>query len=1777
MSNEPNSPEQPSPPAASVPPISPDFLTGSIDIGLERIRTRLLDLTNRNKLLNFRHSSSSTLRVVDVHLNTVFRHLIEGEKLDFRPVPEPDEDFSEKPAAADYAEQIGWRISQELDEPAEPQDYDGALPVLHYTEHLDTLTRKIASAATTVIEESGTNMLYLVFGFLEWYESDDSRQPRYAPLVIVPVTIERSAGRGKAFQCELEYSGEDLDTNLSLIEKMRKDLGLEIPALEDDDTPEDYFARFHDLLSTKKRWRMRREITLSLLSFGKLLMFRDLDPQNWPADSALARNTLVRELFEGTKNFEITHAEEFSIDDEELKQELPPLILDADSSQHSALIHAMRGQNLVIEGPPGTGKSQTITNLIAAVLAKGKTVLFISEKLAALEVVRRRLDDCGLGVFCLELHSHKTKKGALLNDLAQRLKLRGSFRDPQDLDRHLAVAEDKKHRLTEYVSLINKTIEPFQASIFDILWARDRAYQELPFKRDVIGHLLLPSLAKASRTEYMQAEQFCAVYSQHLSMILGLGGETDRHPWAWVRRPLSFDQEQQCLVLLQDFIDGMREARECFQTLKEATDISLSASLANLEHAGSLLAALPSADGALKENLLFACREAGTRQTLAAFITNVEQFQSASDRLLNAASRGHALLEPENHNAEKLGQEFERLHSLGLDGHSISELKTLHQRDLTAEQSLAQTRTCFESVLSLLGCEAPLNANTITFLLEACRTAETLPIELLRLRSESFKDDGTTAHLRAAKEECNALTTSHTRLSSTFNLSFAPTASASAEFTRHAATITETPFLKRWGTEYRGAIKGYKKLTVARKKARREQMTQDFCDIAAYCTRRSNFDNNPAHRTVLGPHFAGTDTRWDDLLRLAGWYEEVFTTFPEHNPHAAPFRQLFFTSRTERMKAFRTGLRTVAEHRSQLEQALSHITAVNRVFPRLIPLAGNGTVDDIFAALKQINQQVAAALTEIDQFGIKDNVLVGELSALLTAAADGRRARGEIENAAALPQLLGADFKGVSTQVGVIKTTVQFADSIATRSLPQKSVEWLLSKEYENRLGQLRSWLTTSHDILTRLSVITQELAQVSDSPLWKDNAEEFSGALEALAAHALEYPEDLSRWIHFLHLREESVQAGMQKLTVLADQKAFGPQHLAAAFAYVFYNTLARSVFSEHPRLSQFTGLTLEQLRQQFANADKDSIRLHRKRIAAQIDRRAVSNGSQSGPVGAWSDLALLTHEINKQKRHIPIRQLTRRAGGALLGLKPCFMMGPLSVAQYLAPGQLKFDLIVMDEASQLKPEDAIGAMARGAQIVIVGDPKQLPPTTFFQRVQLDGDGDGDGDGLTAVEEGESILDVASTLYQPIRRLRWHYRSRHHSLIAFSNREFYQGDLVIFPSAYHEDPSLGVKYNAVPGGILENRRNPREAAVVVEAVMEHMKNCPHESLGVVTLNFEQRELVEELLDQRLRNDPFTASYQEKMKGPESFFVKNLENVQGDERDVIFISVTYGPDALGNQFQRFGPINGENGHRRLNVLFTRAKKRTVVFSSLDPDKIQVTPTSPWGLRVLKQYLTFARTGILEGPDYGLEQPINDFEASVGAILKERNFHVVPQVGVAGFFIDLGVTHPVKPGTFLLGIECDGAGYHSGRSARDRDRLRQEILVNLGWKIHRIWSTDWFKSRDSEIQRLFKRIDELLASDPDYRKEADKAQTIETLRRRLIDFRETVIKPAFPDSPLEQGLLRKALLDEFVAKRPKTKDEWFRKISHDLRSGSDPAQVGQYLATILKIIGECGDD
>jgi KaiC/GvpD/RAD55 family RecA-like ATPase len=1487
------------------------------------------------------------------------------------------------------------------------------LPVLHYQEPLDTVSRKIASAAKTAIEESGANMLYLIFGFLEWYESDDSNQPHLAPLVVLPVTIDRAGGRGRAVETVLEYSGEDVGTNLSLIEKMRRDFGLELPLLDDEDTPESYFQKFDEILALKQRWKLRRYLTLALLSFGKLLMYRDLDPKTWPPDKNIAKHPLVKELFEGSKNPQVNLAEEFPIDAPELKRDVPQLIRDADSSQHSALIHALRGENLVIEGPPGTGKSQTITNLIAAALARGKTVLFVAEKLAALEVVRKRLDDAGLGIFCLEVHSHKTKKGALLGDLAHRYTLRGTFKEPRDLERHLAVVDQKKQLLTKYASLINLVIEPIGLSIFEILWARDRCGQDISHHRERLGQLILPSLVPFTQTQLTEAEQFLSVYSQHLSAVFSSSESLDKHPWVWILSPLGFEETERLLLAMEEFRTTVIAAEECCELLQSKGGIALGRTSHGLEEAAQILTNVPETGGILLGTLLGPCQMPSMRQRLGGFVTDIESYRRSFGVLSSFTARPETLLDE---GADKiLSEAVECRREWGLEADTLADVRRIHQMASEGARLIGEAHHSFRYLLDMIGCEAPAVFSTSTYVLETLQIVEKAPTERLHLRQATFEDERTKPLLIAARQEADRLKSEESKLSQDFDISVGAGIHDPAQLLKCAAILEYASFWERLvGREYKAAVRTFKQLSRQPVKVHREAMSRSLRSIAQYAKLRSEFDGNSSYREMLGPAFAGVDSQWDDLQELLEWYEDVFVALPDHQAQARPFRTLAFTARVERLSSIKLQLARTEDHRSLLRNIADRVNDIIRALPTQRPLSQSGSFEEVQACLQNLTRDLAAILEGIDTLGVHEEVSLRDFPRILATARDCRNAQSRFASATDVHEHLADAYKKSETDLEPIRRTVTFASSIAFHSLPKQTAEWLLCEDYDSRLLELRMWLSSAAECGKRLRGSTETIETLSGSSAWSVQSGRSWSSLVAVIERAQLNSQDLDPWMHFLRLRIRSKEDGLHRLTILAEDKVLEPGELNRSFLFVFYNTLARNAFTQHTDLAHVTGITQEELRRQFAASDKEAIRLYSERVASLTDNRGLFYGNRSGPVKTWTELALIVHETNKQKRHIPIRQLMSRAPNALLSLKPCFMMGPLSVAQYLEPGRMKFDLVVMDEASQLKPEDAIGALARGGQVVIVGDPKQLPPTNFFQRVSLDPDDDSDADERTAVEEGESILDVASTLFQPVRRLRWHYRSRHHSLIAFSNEEFYQRDLIIFPSAYHDDASLGVKHQFVAGGIFENSRNTREAAVVVDAVMEHMRQCPHESLGVVTLNFEQRELVEELLDKKLREDPAAIAYQEKMRGgQDTLFVKNLENVQGDERDVIFISTTYGPDARGNQYQRFGPINGPSGHRRLNVLFTRAKKRVVVFSSLDPDRIQTTANSPWGVRALKQYLIFARTGILQQADDGGDQPSNDFERSIGTVLKENDYEVVPQVGVAGFFIDLGVKHPGK--------------------------------------------------------------------------------------------------------------------------------------------------------------------
>jgi very-short-patch-repair endonuclease len=478
--------------------------------------------------------------------------------------------------------------------------------------------------------------------------------------------------------------------------------------------------------------------------------------------------------------------------------------------------------------------------------------------------------------------------------------------------------------------------------------------------------------------------------------------------------------------------------------------------------------------------------------------------------------------------------------------------------------------------------------------------------------------------------------------------------------------------------------------------------------------------------------------------------------------------------------------------------------------------------------------------------------------------------------------------------------------------------------------------------------------------------------------------------------------------------------------------------------------------------------------------------------PSGFQGDMGVIRSEIGKRRGHRAIRKLMIDAGAAVQKLKPVFLMSPLSVAQFIPPGCLEFDLVVIDEASQVAPEDALGVVARAKQIVVVGDHQQLPPTNFFKTVSA-GDDEADSESLnveiTRPSQYESILTLGRSRGIPERMLAWHYRSRHPSLIALSNEECYGGQLMLPPSPYTQTAEFGLTLVKTPRGFYDRGGTSRDlvqAEQVANAIVRHMRASPNKSLGVACLSAQQRDAVDDMIDKiGLRSEVEAFSPRD-----ERLFVKNLEAVQGDERDVVFISVGYGvAPEQSRPFLNFGPVSRDGGERRLNVLASRAREKCVVFSSITAADIPADQAVR-GTRMLRNLLHFAETGKL-----GAGVPIGDyespFEAAVARTIREAGYQVHPQVGVSSFRIDLGVIHPAKPGEFLLGVECDGATYHRARSARDRDRLRQEVLEGLGWRLHRIWSTDWFRNPVREAERLLstirdaeRKVRQPRASDPD---------------------------------------------------------------------------------------------
>ena len=524
--------------------------------------------------------------------------------------------------------------------------------------------------------------------------------------------------------------------------------------------------------------------------------------------------------------------------------------------------------------------------------------------------------------------------------------------------------------------------------------------------------------------------------------------------------------------------------------------------------------------------------------------------------------------------------------------------------------------------------------------------------------------------------------------------------------------------------------------------------------------------------------------------------------------------------------------------------------------------------------------------------------------------------------------------------------------------------------------------------------------------------------------------------------------------------------ENFADTFEHAWLSSCMESVRSQHPELAGFNGRTHDKLAAEFRRLDAERIQLAAERVRRSHAERAVRVMNEFP-----DQQALVKREAARKARHMPFRKLVREAGPVLTALRPCWMASPLSVSNLLPADRSLFDVILFDEASQVLPEDAVPALLRGRNAILAGDRHQLPPTSFFLASDEE---DIEVEDPAPTQGFESILDLMSGLLQPWP-LDWHYRSRDESLIAFSNRHIYDGRLVTFPSPARDRAIRHVRVEPAPPRDGETDSSPDEVAAVVGLVLEHARSRPEESLGVIALGIQHSRRLEAAIEEALKAHPELDGFFNQARA-ERFFVKNLERVQGDERDAVILSVGYAKDLSGRLPYRFGPLLMAGGERRLNVAITRARNRMTVVSSFTHHDMDPNRSRARGVELLRSYLEYAASGGTHlGTDGVTQFASNAFERDVCDALAAKGVHVLEQWGASRYRIDLVARHPEDPGRFVLAIECDGAAYHASASARDRDRLRQQHLEKLGWRFHRIWSTDWFTRRDEEVERTLAAI------------------------------------------------------------------------------------------------------
>lgn len=1323
----------------------------SVQTRFQRWQEKLLDLSLRNKLLNFSFTSKSALELLVPNISAFEDTLAAGKP--FEILPNPVIRGSQEAQARLSVGEMNAILREDLQKGA-----------IHSVQSEDVLIRTLTELDRTSrsdFEEGGAHTLYIAIGFLKWFESEQNTQERFSPLLLYPIGLEFDRSKRRF---RLRRLSEDPVANVTLVEKMRRNYGVDLSYLLDIE-PDESGLDIPRLLQEVRmailripRWEVIEDAHIGLFSFTKFLMWKDLH------DNAeiLMQNEVVKHIASpSTEPFKQTGSNNVPLSE-------VPCVVDADSTQMSAIASALEGKSFVLQGPPGTGKSQTITNLIAALLGEGKRVLFVSEKMAALDVVQRRLLEIGLGDFCLELHNHKSNRKEVLESL-------GKVLNRSVIASTLPWAERCKELETLRVKLDTLCEALHQKHPLGISYhqALDRLI-ELAGSPEI--RLAIPDMLALEEGHYREMQESVAEFSERARAV----EPSPQHPWHLSERTewSAKDQEE-----LSDQLSACKEA--------------------------------------IRDVLAF--REAFAQKSASALPENLEELSQWCEILVVASE-------------------------------SPIPLKSLQGDSWTGVERRALKY------------------------LQQKRTYEVQKAELLtRWRNDLLEREN------------------------------------SSEIEQFRRTLNAHPllaFFQLWGSK------------------------------------------NKLKPLAIG-EFAPNDKVLQDL---------------------------------EMAQSLRNELQNLRSEENWLLEGIPEYT--------------QETLEELEGLIAAGNKVQAISTTSFP----------AELFKQLT--------KPNVE-------LVGAAQKVLEGLAHLVELEAKVAASLSLERLP------LPSLGTPNHINEFEALLS-----------------------LWQQNISGFRS------------------WCFYRKAMLPLKEQGLIPLAEAHQQGHIEADRLPEAFENSLLKRWSLAIQDQAPALRDFDGPAHHRLIERFVSLDKEHLQLTRKWIIAQLEDRLP----KVGIAAEGSEPGILQRELKKKIKQMPVRKLLQSIPNLIFRLKPCFMMSPMSIAQYLPADWQRFDVVVFDEASQIGTHDSIGAIARGQQVIIVGDSKQLPPTTFFQRQT---DSDDAVPNENDVLELESILDEALAKQIPQQMLGWHYRSRHDSLIDFSNRHYYESRLQILPSSARVVEDLGIKWHPVLTGVYQNAKsagkagtNPIEAAALVDYLVETLRKTPpgKRTFGVVTFNMAQQSLILDLLDEKRSQYPEIEGH---FSGLEGVFVKNLENVQGDERDEILFSICYAKDENGKLRMHFGPLSTSGGERRLNVAITRARCQLRVFSTLTYDQIDLSKTNSVGTAHLRSFLQFvSQQGSDETWRMACSRKANSsFEECIKRELETQGYELHSQIGCGSYRIDLGVVDPEKPGCYLMGIETDGENYHSGKYARDRERIRRQLLRALGWRFHKVWAMDWIEDPKAQLVKI----------------------------------------------------------------------------------------------------------